>query len=354
MWTDVVTALGGVPKAAMAYMAHIEDGVPIRALARAEGCHASTILRQVRQIEQRRDDPLIDQALRQAASRGPAGASRQNGGITLMTDQTRPAPRNARDLAAETYRILGRMAESGACLALAAGMENAVVVREIPDAEPVRTATVPRAIAEALAMNDWIRVKAQGRITRYEISTTGRAALKRAASGDADDAFADQHREIEERDMPGKGRVRYNAAESPLVALARRRDRDGKPFLPADLVRAGETLREDFELAQMGPRVTQNWEKFMTGGAGRGLNPSDRMGTGPDAARSRVQAALEDLGPGLGDVVLRACCFLEGMESIEKRMGWAARSGKIVLRIGLQRLLRHYDERHGGVSPLIG
>lgn len=187
------------------------------------------------------------------------------------------------------------------------------------------------------------------------ITAAGRAALKRAESGESDqDAFGSQHRDMEDREIAGTGRVRYNAAESPLAALSRRRDKDGKPFLAANLVRAGETLREDFELAQMGPRVTQNWEKFLSGPSARGGAGIDRMGTGPDAARRRVQAALEDLGPGLGDVVLRACCFLEGMETIEKRMGWAARSGKIVLRIGLQRLLRHYDERHGGVSPLIG
>ena len=64
--------------------------------------------------------------------------------------------------------------------------------------------------------------------------------------------------------------------------------------------------------------------------------------------------ALRDLGPGLGDVALRCCCFLEGLEVAEKRMGWAARSGKIVLRIALMRLRRHYEETYGKSGPLIG
>jgi hypothetical protein len=72
------------------------------------------------------------------------------------------------------------------------------------------------------------------------------------------------------------------------------------------------------------------------------------------AARERVAAALRDLGPGLGDVVLRVCCYLEGLEVAERRMGWAARSGKIVLRIALQRLRRHYVETYGRSGPLIG
>src|SRR5690606_31235465 len=76
--------------------------------------------------------------------------------------------------------------------------------------------------------------------------------------------------------------------------------------------------------------------------------------SGSAKARDRVALALRDLGPGLGDVVLRCCCFLEGLEAAEKRMGWSARSGKIVLRIALQRLKRHYDETYGGKAPLIG
>nr|WP_245824433.1 DUF6456 domain-containing protein [Pseudoruegeria aquimaris] len=42
------------------------------------------------------------------------------------------------------------------------------------------------------------------------------------------------------------------------------------------------------------------------------------------------------------------------MERAERRMGWSARSGKIVLRIALQRLRRHYDEMVGPHGPLIG
>jgi hypothetical protein len=119
-------------------------------------------------------------------------------------------------------------------------------------------------------------------------------------------------------------------------------------------VQAAERLREDFELAQMGPRVTQNWERFLTGGERGGFRPEAGRAEGPRDARDRVSAALRDLGPGLGDMVLRCCCFLEGLEAAEQRLGWSARSGKIVLRIALQRLRRHYDEAYGRHGPLIG
>ena len=52
-----------LPAAVRHYLDHTEDGTSLRALARREGLHASTILRQVRRFESRRDDPLMDEAL---------------------------------------------------------------------------------------------------------------------------------------------------------------------------------------------------------------------------------------------------------------------------------------------------
>lgn len=373
-----------LPDVARIYLRHVEQGIPIRALARAEGCHASTILRQVRRIEARRDDPLIDEALARlgrAALPGPAPAlsapavAAQKQEESPMSVPIRPAPKSAErfeDTLAEDLRlreerrVLGRLAEPGAVLVIAPEMEKAVVLRGT-----VRIAVMARELAQGLALRDWIVAKHAGRVTSYEISSVGRAALRRmvaaerAAAGEdpgtTETPHAGQHRDWGERAVPeGQGgrpaRIRANLAESPLAVLARRRDTNGKPFLAPELVAAGERLREDFELAQMGPRVAQNWERFMTGAA-RGQYRPD-LGTGgpggSERARARVAAALSELGPGLGDMVLRCCCFLEGLEAAEKRMGWSARSGKIVLRIALMRLKRHYDETYGGAAPLIG
>lgn len=265
----------------------------------------------------------------------------------------------------EYIRVLRRMAESGAVLAVAKDMERAVIVRDLPNGASTRTAVVERDLAEALALKDWIACQTTGRISRYTLTPAGRAALKRLLASDGAEGFAEamtpfaaQHCEFAQGDIEtSQGRsqkVKYNLAESPLTALARRRDKDGKPFLPGELVAAGERLREDFELAQLGPRVAQNWEAFLTPANGPLHGTRHAPGGGAAAARDRVQAALQDLGPGLGDVVLRCCCYLQGMETCEKRMGWSARSGKVVLRIALQRLKRHYDETHGKFGPLIG
>ena len=351
-----------VPDDIKRYVAHTEQGQSIRSLARLAGCHASTVLRQVRRCEQRREDVLIDLALeRMCAVVTQGGLVRTEGpqGAMNMTASDLDYLPDDAHLAREAPRLLRRLNEPSACMAIAKDMEKAVVVRENKDGEAIRTAVADRAIAEAMAVKDWIALDGSGRIKRYRITATGRLALKRflaeeearrAGLGDEANPHGEQHRDMRQ----GKGRGRYNAAESPLIALSRRKDKDGAPFLSADLVAAGERLREDFELAQIGPRVTQNWDRFLTSGGSYDLVPGDGLGGGSDAARDRVSRALADLGPGLGDVILRCCCYLEGMEAVERRLGWSARSGKIVFRIALTRLKRHYDETSGRWSPLIG
>ena len=54
-------------------------------------------------------------------------------------------------------------------------------------------------------------------------------------------------------------------------------------------------------------------------------------------------STLRAMGPGLADILVGCCCFEEGLEDFESRQGWSARSGKIVLRIALQRLAHYYD-----------
>lgn len=356
------------------YLDHTEDGTSLRELARREGLHASTILRQVRRFENRREDPLMDEALsalsRHALRPSDDPARKDDQPMSVHThppvSEDQPAICDEHALVREGMRVLRRLAEPGAVMAIAPDLEKAVVIRDLPDGKSLRTAVLERSVAHAFALKDWVTCRKPGRVSTYEITSSGRAALKRMVDeedrrrqgmAEAATPFGDQHRVWGEREVMDDGgprRVRYNLAESPVALLGRRRDRDGKPFLEPELVAAAERLREDFELAQMGPRVAQNWDRFLTGGDRGAFQPDSGLGEGPSSARGRVAAALRDLGPGLGDVALRCCCFLEGLEVAEKRMGWAARSGKIVLRIALMRLRRHYEETYGKSGPLIG
>lgn len=228
---------------------------------------------------------------------------------------------------------------------------------------------LPVNIAVEFLREGWIRVFQRGIASiRYRVTEDGRSYLKRLlledtlkrqpAAGFADAAtpFLAQHQLPGERSVidPATGRpqmLKVNLGEDPIGWLARRKGADGEPFLTADEVEAGERLRLDFEMAQMGPSIGQDWRKFLTPGDRLAGTPVARgPGEGPMAARDRVAKTLADLGPGLADSALRVCCFLEGLEACERRMGWSARSGKVVLKIALQRL---YPALWVGYSPAL-
>ncbi len=356
-----------VPDAALHYLVHTEKGVSIRAVARASECHPSTVMRQVRRFEGRRDDPLIDSALRALSEHVVACDTEVKRTKDMMNlapakaDTVAPVALTQARIDQEAKRILRRLCEQGAVLAVAREMETAVVVRVTSQGEQVRTAIVEREIAQAMALKDWITCPdPEGRIARYFITNTGRSALRRLTAQDENRAsgFAERHADPEGdakwdiAAIEGIGRPahRSQTCESPLVGLARRKDRDGKPFLSRELVAAGERLREDYELVEVGMGGIDSWDRFMTGDGPAATDGSK----GGLAAHQRIRDALAELGPGLGDVVLRCCCFLEGLEQTERAMGWSARSGKIVLRIALQRLKRHYAQTQGRYGPMIG
>jgi hypothetical protein len=139
-------------------------------------------------------------------------------------------------------------------------------------------------------------------------------------------------------------RPEVNVAESPIAWLARRHDKDGQPLISQAEFDAGERLRADFWFAQMTPRVTANWSAAAPSATPRRGVP----GTGSDmqdsviAAAERVRRALGAVGPELAGVLIDVCCHLKGLEEAERRAGWPQRCGKIVLRLALTSLARHY------------
>lgn len=321
-----------VPDSARLYLAHTEQGISIRRLAREVGCHASTVLRTVRKIEARRDDPLVDAALRGLGPDRGRRSQWQKDIQPMISTDIAPDCDDA-SLEIRACPALRHLSEPGAILAVAEGMENAVVMNDSLG-HGARKTVLATELAQAMALRDWISCEAPGRISRYVITPSGRTVL-RAQDSDLGDE-------------PGPRRA--PVAESPLHMLARRRDKSGRLFLTPSQIRAGERLREDFELSQIGPHVAQNWDHFLTAGVSGG----QRSEPGGTAAQERLAAALGELGPGLGDVALRCCCYMEGLEKTEQRMGWSSRSGKIVLRIALDRLCRHYEQVIGPGGGLIG
>lgn len=127
--------------------------------------------------------------------------------------------------------------------------------------------------------------------------------------------------------------VTVNLAESPLVWL------HARGHITDRLLDAGEALRADYERAQLSPSVTMRWDPVRVKSTGeRGLAASERQ----VAARQRFDGAIKAAGRGLEDILWRVVCAGEGLPEAEKTLGWPVRSGKLVLRIALERVAEFY------------
>ena len=127
--------------------------------------------------------------------------------------------------------------------------------------------------------------------------------------------------------------VTVNLAESPLAWL------HARGHIDARLLDAGEALRLDYERAQLVRSVTMHWVPVRVKTTGpTGLTPTERQ----IAARQRFDGAIRAAGRGLEDILWRVVCAGEALPEAEKGLGWPARSGKLVLKIVLERVAEFY------------
>lgn len=233
----------------------------------------------------------------------------------------------------ETLRILRRLSVRGARLV---PVEGAFRLEQ----PGTPTAQIEAAAVDALSARGLIEPRSDGALI---LSHTGRALLRRALAGS--DGYAAQHQTrtaaIVTDEESGAHAVIVNRDESPLSWLRHRRGKDGRPLLDAASFAAGERLRADYSRGQLMPRVTANWGAAVADGRrdGGGLVELTEAAM---AARRRVDEALATVGPEFGGLLVDFCCFLKGLEDIERERTWPARSAKVVLRLGLAALARHY------------
>ena len=180
-----------------------------------------------------------------------------------------------------------------------------------------------------------------------------------SAPPDGIDAFRAQHLDLATREIiteTGALSVLVNDSESPLAWLARHKGRDGRAMISPNQFIAGEKLRADFTRGHLLPRVTSDWTA-PTGGRSRTF--SGGAGEMTDlviASRQRVRLALDACGPEFSGLLMDVCCFLRGLEEVERERGWPLRSAKIVLQLALDRLARHYglrDEARGDANARV-
>jgi hypothetical protein len=142
--------------------------------------------------------------------------------------------------------------------------------------------------------------------------------------------------------MPGAAKrrarrtVTVNRAESPLSWLAARGLVDPRQ------IDAGERLRRDYEIAQLGPRVTMQWDVRVDNGGWRGGGDSGDPTHVHLAAKRRFDAAIAAVGSGLRDILWRVVCAGEAIPVAERALNWPGRAGRLVLGLALDRLADHY------------
>lgn len=134
--------------------------------------------------------------------------------------------------------------------------------------------------------------------------------------------------------VKGKRRtVTVNLGESPLSWL------HARGHLTDRLFDAGERLRADYERVQLAPSITMRWDPVrIKGGSDRRLSPGKRQ----LAAKGRFDGAMAAAGSGLADVLWRVVCVGEALPDAERALEWPARSGKLVLRLALERVAEFY------------
>jgi hypothetical protein len=238
-------------------------------------------------------------------------------------------------------RLLQSLEESGARCMRSDVDDTMFVVAAPRNGVTIVRASIP-ANAIELALTRGLLRKSELRPSKEaELTQEGRSYLRRALDRSGAEPFRAQHSPIEVRALTkGAAPVLCNEGESPLAWLARRKDRAGTPFLSPALVEAGERFRRDATQAQLLQRVTANWEAALTSerhGAGR--TPISDIALD---ARSRLSRACDSVGPDLAGLLIDVCGYLKGLEIVENERGWPRRSGKVVLKIALDRLSRHY------------
>jgi hypothetical protein len=256
-----------------------------------------------------------------------------------------------RDAARALAKLLDALAEAGA-RATPSDLEKQTLVVFAPrNGVTLAIARAPARVAEAAVgagLAQWAR---DGASRALRLTDAGRAHLRRLRATDAAlDPFRAQHGETARRVVEaGAPATLVNDAESPLAWLARRKDADGQPFLTPALIEAGERFRRDYEQAQLLQRVTARWDAAAAarnGGEGRVVVSDIAMD-----ARERLSCVCEAVGPDLFGLLADVCGCLQGLETIESRRRWPARSGKVVLRIALERLARHYGLGDAATGP---
>jgi hypothetical protein len=186
---------------------------------------------------------------------------------------------------------------------------------------------IPSDVARSLAARGLVVINPGGLVPTSE----ARAWIVRHLA--AEDGFATQHRLL----RLGAGGTLINDAESPLRRLAVRDARSGVPFLKPHLVMAGERVRELVERGRLLPKVTLAYAPDRSAGRAR-----QSRGEGAEItdmaidARRQLADLRQRMSSDCAGIVIDVCGMLKGLQQVETERRLPPRSGKWLLRAGLE------------------
>ena len=230
-------------------------------------------------------------------------------------------------------RWMRALARPDARLAPPGDVEARAVVLPGGDRRRRPTARISAARFVEAMQCGWLARRENGLV----LSADGQAALKAGTRGEEPDP-ADRHREMEARpviDRDGQVRTaKANRREGPLGPWL-----DG---LETHQRQAGERFIRDYHGSTLMSPVTRNWSPTaQCRSEGRRKGPEDAA-LSAIAAKERVMDAQDKLGPAFASVIDAALVREESAAALERRFGWAARSGRTVLGLALTRLAEIY------------
>lgn len=232
----------------------------------------------------------------------------------------------AREGGARSGAVLSRLAQPGALLApLVGGSDFGVFALGDRRRRPAVIARV--AEVKALLMDRRI-TPAPHRRDAYVLSETARPPARGAETKD----FAFQiPTGAPERAAPPP------AFTGPSRMLALVQEGAGQCWFQSFEIEAALRLWRDWEASAFALRGEAPLGELL--GAGLGAEPASPKA----AARQRFAAALKALPPGQQRLVHAACLKGEGLEALERRLGWPSRSAKVALKLALEGLSVHYS-----------
>lgn len=164
----------------------------------------------------------------------------------------------------------------------------------------------------------------------------GCAALRRESGEGAD--FQAQHREMAPQHiLADNGQLQRVSVNRREGALGRWAD-----HLDAVERAAGERFCADHARSSMHQHTTRNWSPAASARQKGWRGGPEAASLAAIAAKDRVMDALAAVGCGMDGLLLAVCIREESVAAVERRFGWAQRSGKTVLKLALQQLARHY------------